>query len=214
MRLDTESKIMEAAQLAMSGTGRQESVGLQMEVYGFTPEFKQKGISLIDKAKSCQIMQTGLYDEQWSLSQQLNAELDAVHTQFKEHVKVARIAFRKDDGLLHSLKIDRFVKQAWPLVRQAEYFYTRVLEQELNLQPYGVSKKELEQAQASVARLLEMKENRTHKKGLAENCTQEKNAAFKELRKWVTAFRMMARLAFKDHPQMMEVFGMPVHTGV
>ena len=210
MRLDTESKIMEAAKLAVSAMERQESVRLQMEIYGFTPEFRQKGSSLMNKAKGCQAMQKGLYDTQWSLSQQLNAELDAVHSQFKEHAKVARIAFRKDAGLLHTLKIDRFAKQAWPLVRQAEYFYARVLEQELNLQPYGVSKKEVEQAQASVARLLEMKENRTHTKGLAENCTQEKNAAFKELRQWVTAFRMMARLAFKDNPQMLEVFGMPV----
>lgn len=210
MNLKSESSVLEAAQLAVSATEREESVRLQMETYGLTPAFRQKGSSLIDKARSCQASQVSLYNEQWSLSQQLNAELDAVHTQFKEHTKVIRIAYRKDAGLLHSLKIDRFAKQAWPLVRQAEYFYTRVLEQELNLQPFGVSRKELEQAQALVAKLLDMKETRTRKKGMAENCTQEKNAAFKELRSWIAKFRMIARLAFKDHPQMLEIFGMPV----
>lgn len=210
MNLKSESSVLDAAQLALSGTVREESVRLQMEPYGLTPAFQQQGNTLIEKAKGCQSRQVSLYDEQWSLSQQLNAELDAVHGLFKEHAKVTRMALRKEPDLLHSLKIERFVKQAWPLVRQAEYFYGRVLAQELNLQPYGISKKEVEQASAAVSRLLELKETRTHKKGLAENCTQEKNAAFKELRDWVSRFRAIARLAFKDNPQMLEMFGIQV----
>ncbi len=210
MKLDTELKIMEAVQLALSGTQQEVGVGLQMEVFGLTPVFRQKGNDLMNKVKDCQDRHTNLYNEQWSLSQQLNAELDATHTQFKEHAKVARTAFRKEPDVLHALRIELFVKQAWPLVQQADYFYTQVLKQELNLQPYGVSKKELEQSSTSVRQLLEMKEARMRKKALAESCTQEKNAAFKELRDWVSDFRAMARLAFKDNPQMLEMFGIRV----
>ncbi|WPP48657.1 hypothetical protein [Catalinimonas niigatensis] len=210
MKLDTELKIMEAALLALSGTQQEVGVGVQMEGFGLTPIFRQKGNDLVNKVKDCQSRHTNLYNEQWSLSQQLNAELDATHTQFKEHAKVARTAFRKEPEVLHALKIELFVKQAWPLVRQADYFYTQVLKQELNLQPFGVSKKEVEQASASVTKLLEMKEARMRKKALAENCTQEKNAAYKELRGWVSDFRTMARLAFKNNPQMLEMFGIQV----
>ncbi|MDF9799020.1 hypothetical protein OKW21_004283 [Catalinimonas alkaloidigena] len=210
MNLKSESSVLEAAQLALSATVREENVRLHMEPFGLTAALQQQGNELLEKAKSCQSRQTILYDEQWSISQQLNAELDATHSLFKEHAKVSRMAFRKEPDLLHSLKIERFVKQAWPLVRQAEYFYERVLEQELNLQPYGISKKEIEQAKAAVRRLLELKETRMHKKGLAENCTQEKNAAFKELRDWVSRFRAIARLAFKGNPQMLEIFGIQV----
>lgn len=195
--------------MAVSGM-QQESVRLMMEAYGLTPERKQKGESLIEKAKSCHKNQVNLYDAQWSLSQQLNAQMDAVQAQFKEHGNVCRTALRRDPALLYSLKINRFAKEGWPCIRQAANFYTRVLEQQLNLQLYGISKKELEQASALVNSVLAMKEERTQKKGMAESCTQQKNAALKALRQWVSEFKTTARMAYREDPQMLEAFGILV----
>ncbi len=207
----SDSSVLETALLAISGM-EQESIRLMMEAYGLTPERKQQGESLIDKAKSCQKDQVALYDAQWSLSQQLNAQMDAVQAQFKEHANVCRTALRREPTLLYSLKINRFAKEGWPCIRQAAYFYAKVSEQELNLQPYGVSKKELEQASASVNSLLAMKGERTQKKGMAESCTQQKNAAFKALRQWISEFRTTAHMAYRDDPQMLEGFGIVVPT--
>ncbi|WPP49252.1 hypothetical protein [Catalinimonas niigatensis] len=209
MNSKSDSSMLEAAELAVSAM-QQESVRLMMEAYGLTPERKQQGESLISKAKGCQKNQAALYDDQWSLSQQLKAQMDAVQAQFKEHGMVCRTALRRDPALLHSLKVNRFAKEGWPCIRQAAYFYTRVLEQQLNLQPYGVSKKEVEQVSAAVSQLLSMKEERTLKKGRAESCTQQKNAAFKALRQWVSDFRTTARMAYRDDQQMLEAFGILV----
>ncbi len=214
MKLNSETAVLEATRLALSAMALEESVRLQMEAHGLTPPRRQKGITLLDIALGCQKNQVTIYDAQWSLSQQLNAQMDAQEVQFKEHVRVVRSAFRKQPEVEHSLKIKRFAERGWPIVRQAAYFYAHVLEQELNLQPYGISKKELEQAAASVNALLAMKEERTRKKGLAESCTQQKKAAFRELRQWVSEFRITARMAYRDNPQMLEMFGILVPTGV
>lgn len=214
MKLNTDHKVLEAAQLALSTVALEESVRLAMENYGLSPERKQKGQSLIDKALACQRKQQTLYDAQWSLSQQLNAQLGAMEAQFKEHAWVARSAFRKQPDILHALKIKRFADHGWPIVRQATYFYARIAEMELNFQPFGISRKELEQATAWVKEVVRMKEERTRRKGMAESCTQEKKAAFKALRLWVMEFRAIARLTFRDNPQMLEMFGILVPSGV
>ncbi|MEK6479067.1 hypothetical protein WJR50_16085 [Catalinimonas sp. 4WD22] len=46
----------------------------------------------------------------------------------------------------------------------------------------------------------------------AENSTQEKNQVIKDLRAWYGEFRKLARIAFKDNPQVLESFGMVVST--
>ncbi|WPP49396.1 hypothetical protein [Catalinimonas niigatensis] len=214
MKLNADYKVLEAARLALSTIALEESVRLQMEVYGLSPERIQKGQSLVAKALDCQRKQAVLYDAQWSLSQQLNAQLGALEAQFKEHAWVARSAFRKQPDVLHVLKIRRFANHGWPSIRQAAYFYARVEELELNFQPFGISKKELEQASASIMQAMGMKEERMRKKGMAENCTQEKKADFKALRQWVLDFRAISRLTFKDNPQMLEMFGILVPSGV
>ncbi|MEK6481615.1 hypothetical protein WJR50_28990 [Catalinimonas sp. 4WD22] len=213
MKLNAEHRVLEAAQLALSSM-KEERVKLQMEAYGLSPERKQKGQSLIDKVLECQKKHKALYDAQWSLSQQLNAQLGMLEVQFKEHAWVARTAFRKQPEVLHALKIKRFADHGWAIVRQAAYFYARIAEMELNFQPFGISKKELEQATASVDQAMRMKEERIRRKGMAESCTEEKNAAFKALRLWVMEFRAIARLTFRDNPQMLEMFGILVPSGV
>ncbi|MDF9795122.1 hypothetical protein OKW21_000385 [Catalinimonas alkaloidigena] len=214
MKLNAEHKVLEAAQLALSTMELEESIRLQMEAYGLSPKKKHQGQSLVDKALEYQKKHKVLYDAQWSLSQQLNAQLGTLEAQFKEHAWVARTAFRKQPEVLHALKIKRFANHGWACMRQAAYFYARIEEMELNFQPFGVSKKELEQATASIHQAMQMKEERTRRKGIAESCTQEKKAAFKALRLWVMEFRAIARLTFRDNPQMLEMFSILVPSKV
>jgi len=57
-------------------------------------------------------------------------------------------------------------------------------------------------------------EDRLTKKGMAENSTEAKKKAVKVLKIWVQEFRSVARIAFKDTPQILEIFGIKVSSKV
>ncbi|MEQ9440224.1 MAG: hypothetical protein RIG62_14315 [Cyclobacteriaceae bacterium] len=210
MKLDSEISILEAAQLVIYSMEQEETIRQQMEAYGFTPNRMQQGKGLLTKSRHCQKEQSERYNAQWELTQQLQAEMDMIIPLFKEHAKVTKVAFRSEPNTVHSLKIDRLERKGWPAVRQAEHFYAKLLELDLNLEHYGISKKEIQQNRTAIKALQTMKEERMRIKALAENCTQTKQESLQRLRSWVIEFRSMARIAFKQTPQMLEAFGIPV----
>lgn len=214
MRLDSEIKTLDAAQLAISNTENDADIRQRMEAYGIQAEALKRGKTLLANAKKCIKKKDDCYDRQWELSQQINVQLEAVQSQAREYIQVARTAFRHEPATLHTLRVETLARAGWPCVRQAAYFYHKLQERKLSLQAYGVSDKAIQQATADTNELLVLRQGRIRQKGLAESCTQEKKQAFRELRAWVTEFRGIARIAFKDNPQLLEAFGMLVRAKV
>lgn len=210
MKLNSNINILEAAHLAIYNTEREVSIRQQMEAYGFTPARMQTGKSLLTKVKNCQDEQTDRYDKNWDVAQQVNTQLASLQRQFKEHAQVVRVALRSEPTQLHKLRIERFAKNDWEVIRQADYFYTRLQRLGISLEAYGIGNKELQQARTAVKALLTLKEERSRLKGMAENSTQLKNEALRELREWLVEFRAVARIAFKNNPQILEAFGIMV----
>ena len=210
----TGQQVLETAQLAVNITEQEAPIRQKMEKYGFIPARMKEGKNLITRAIAAQRKKDSGYDSQLELAQQINAQLEAVQAQFKEHLRVARTAYRNDSTAQQILRIERIASRGWPCVRQAAYFYHKLQERKLSLQPFGVTAKEIQQATTDTTQLLVMRQERIRQKGLAENCTQEKNEAFRQLKKWVSEFRAVARIAFKDNPQMLEAFGGLVRSAV
>ncbi len=185
-----------------------------MEAHGYTPAQTKAGRSLANKAIAAGRQKDACYDLQWELGQQVNAQLAAVQTQFRVHAKVARTAYRDESNTLHLLRIERFEKNGWSMVRQAAYFYHKLQERKLSLASFGVTDKEIQQATTDITELMVMRQARVRQKGKSEDCTQAKRAAYRELRSWVREVRGTARLAFKKNPQMLEAFGVVVRAAV
>lgn len=208
----TEEKVVDATRLAVDTTEQEAAIRQKMEQYGFTPARMTEGKTLLTQAITARQKKDACYDRQWELAQQISAQLEAVQAQFKEHLKVARTAYRNEPATLHALRIERIAQRGWPLVRQAAHFYHKLQERQLSLQAYGVSAKVIQQAMTDTNELLVLRQGRIRQKGFAESCTQEKKQAFRELRAWVAEFRNIARIAFKDNPQLLEAFGMLVRS--
>ena len=210
----TDQKVLDAAHLAIDATEQETLIRQKMEQYGFGPVRMKEGKTLLTQATTAQQKKDRCYDTQLELAQQINAQLEAVQAQFKEHLRVARTAYRNEPTVQQILRIERIAPAGWSCVRQASYFYHKLQERKLSLATFGVSAKEIQQATTDTTQLLVMRQGRIRQKGLAENCTQKKNEAFRKLKKWVSEFRAVARIAFKDNPQMLEAFGMLVRSGV
>ena len=207
MDLHKQHDVAEAASLAINNTQNSPVRQQQLEAFGFGPTRFRTGKTLLQAFIQKQATQTQWQDEQWALSQQINASLQAVQEQFKQHVSIVQVAFRHDAILLHSLKIDRLATRRWEGVRQAIYFYSQLQQRKVSLDAYGVSAKEVQQAHSAATQLLQLKEVRADKKSQAEHSTQEKQRAQEALRLWVKDFRTTARMAFRDQPQTLEAFG-------
>ena len=78
------------------------------------------------------------------------------------------------------------------------------------MKQFGIAPEELQQTKAGIEALLLQKERRRKKKAEAESATQKRNDTLEALNAWLVEFRAVARLAFKDDPQMLEAFGMKV----
>ncbi len=214
MKLQTDAQIAEGARLAIFNTEKDPDMQKRMAAFGFTGKRIQDGKALLENAKLFQDVTASHYEDRWVIAQQIDANQKAVRVAFKEHVDIARIAFRKDPALLHRLKIQGISKKRWEWPRQASHFYTQIEAHMTLLLPFGITQEVIVQAKASVQALLALKEDRFQKKGLAEDSTQHKKKAFKALKGWVQEFRSVACIAFKDNPQLLEAFGMPVSSKV
>lgn len=214
MNLSKMNVLVEATRLAIHNTENNTAVKQQMAAYGLSPAELQTGKNRLRTLEQEHERQMQLQDERWSLARQMEASMQAVVSTFKTHVRLARSAFRDDLDLLHSLRAERFDARPWECVQQAAHFYRVFQSRQLSLENLGVSAKEIQQAQRAVAELQRMKEARADKKGLAEQSTVARQQAQKELRTWLVNFRAIARIAFREQPQLLERFGMKVVTTV
>ena len=202
--------LLDMATITFNILRKNEAVRQQLEACGLTPALQQTGQQRLTAFRQLHTESLHWRDEQWQMSQQIEEGFRAVCDQLKVHVRIAQVAFREDTMLLHSLKVHRIETRRWECVRQAEYFYAQLRSRKLSLRAYGITDKELQQSAAAVSQLMQRREDRMEKKGLVEQQSQDKHRAQKALRAWMTDFRMIARVAFRTQPQLLEMFGMPV----
>jgi hypothetical protein len=75
---------------------------------------------------------------------------------------------------------------------------------------FGATQAAFDQSRAAIEALVTLRNRRMQKKGEAEDSTEQKTEAIKELKVWYSEFRKLARMAFKKNPQVLETFGMVV----
>ncbi len=204
------TELFELVRLAILCMEQDVDIQKRMASYGFPPKRIQEAKALRQQTMLLHDAKEDRYDEGWALSQQLSTDMEKVLAAFKEHVKVARTAFRTDPVLLHALKIKRIATRRWEWPVQALNFYTKLETRQASMTPFGISQEELQQTKASVEAILDQKAARIRKKGEAQGSTQQRNQAIKTLHAWLTEFHGIARIAFKDNPQTLESFGILV----
>jgi len=210
MKLDTEQRILEAADMAITNTREDANAQQWMNKTGFTEQQLQEGSQLLQQARDCKAAQIQSYHDHFALCQRINQSKEEIGKRFREHLKVARIAFRQDASVLRALGADRPVKSHWQVIQQAEQFYYQLSQLSLSLEAYGISPETLRETEAAIAQLLLLKKERARKKAQAESSTQKKKKALQALRAWVMHTRNIARVAFKEDPQLLEMYGISV----
>ena len=207
MNLYKTDELLHAAELAVEGALTNPSACQQLEVYGMSSAQLQTGKLRWRTLAHLHEVHTRLREERYAISQQINASLQAVNEQFRAHVGITRAAFYANPALFEALGVSALATRRWECVRQAARFYQQLYIRDISLEAYGVSAVALVHAQEQVQQLLALKEERVRKKVLVDERAKEVRGAKLALRAWMVEFRLVARVALRSHPQMLELFG-------
>lgn len=202
--------LLKASRLSVNNTLANQEAQQALAKYGFTPQDAKAGKGLLTNCTKHDRVQKQHYETQWALNHRVKKELKTTRAQFVEHVSVARFVFRKDAPMLHQLNVQRLERTEAGWLKQANTFYERITPHTAQLAPQGVTSEEIAQAQASLQAIVDLREELARTKGDAEDATQHKLQAQRELKEWLSEFRKVARLAFKKSPQKLEAFGIRV----
>ncbi len=213
MKITTADKLIAAVKLVLRALGANQDLLKKMNAYGFTAQSLQQGTALLNAVQLTSETREQTSRDARHLSHQIKQDQQTVRTTFRDHVAIARTAFRPEPLVLQDLKIDKITPGRWAWTKQALDFYKEAPTQMARLQQFGAVPEAFQQNQAAVEALLDRKAQRLENKGKAEDFTQERNRRMKELRDWYGEFRRLAPLAFKENPQWLETFGIVVPSG-
>lgn len=210
MKISTIKALLEAAGLVILHLSQNKALQKAMGAFGFTPQRVQVGQKLLDDVRQVGSTRTQETDEARRISHQINQEGKVTLQIFRDHVAIARAAFRQEPLALQELKITRLDSNKWGGVQQALEFYEQAPKHMTQLQKFGATPEAFGQNQAAVQALLALKAQRLDRKGKVESNTQRRDQKIKELRAWYSDFLRLARVAFKEDPQLLETFGIVV----
>ncbi len=210
MKITTTDQLIEAVKLVIRAISGDKTMQKKMSAYGFTPQSLQQGTKLLNGVELVSDTREQAQRNTRHLSHQIAQDQQTTRNTFRTHAAIARTAFREEPLLLQDLKVDKMVSGDWAWTKQALNFYKEAPTQMNRLQQFGATPESFQQNQAAVQALLDRKAQRLEGKGKAEDFTQERNRKIKELRDWYGEFRRLARIAFKENPQLLETFGIVV----
>ncbi|WPP50687.1 hypothetical protein [Catalinimonas niigatensis] len=206
------SKLFATASTYIENATAQPEILKKLGLQGFGQKRLQEGSALKNYAMMMHSQKTERYGEKQTLAAQLKENEQQARETFMEHVGIVKFAFRKDPLTLSQFNVEKVSKRIneWPM--QASYFYDKISAFVAPLTPYGLTAEALAQGQAMVEAVASIRNQRMLRKGEAEEATRLRDQSIKDLKAWMSEFRIMAKLALKDSPQLLESLGIVMKT--
>lgn len=200
-----------AAQVALGSLQSDDELREALALYGYSEERIRQGRMLLEAVESAMIEQQIRQGDKLNASDALRMAKRQAHDTYMKHVVIARSALKSERGSLQKLDLSsqrRATKAGW--LMQARQFYTIALTDaalQARLAEFGISSEKLTEGR----RLLEDVDFYTiaqaQTSGAALHATQQRNLALDNLNTWMSAFRVIARVALKGKTRLLEKLG-------
>lgn len=180
--------------------------------YGYHPERVQGLYTLlsdVNKLYNGQMIAQGVLVEVQRLFREKFKIADGT---IRDHVAVARMAFRKDPAtyaLLHLGERRKKTYGSW--MEQNNNFYTTLLsltDAVAQMTKYHVAQAELEAGQKELQEVSDAFEKKLNAKAEAQKATELKTKAWQKFKKAMSKFHNVMRVVLEEDPQMKEKLGM------
>ena len=204
---------IEDAQQLIDGALAQPEVMKELSKLGYPPKEIQKGTAKLNRVIMLESAKSNKYGLKHSTGVQGNQDHAEAWSKYMHHVKSARLAFANDLGKQKRLELTVARKRAlaeW--VVQARHFYQELQQMTDDFAAVNVTGEVLAQTLAMIEAVAEAKRVRKSLAGEAQQMTQERNKALRELNTWTRRFAKMARMALEDKDQLLEGMGLLVRS--
>ncbi|PID87752.1 MAG: hypothetical protein CSB06_03700 [Bacteroidia bacterium] len=206
-----EIETLEQYRIALENVYREQVIAQEMHQLGYGQETIEKGKQLLEETRQA-------YDARQYKSDQESASYDRYAQRKKElekfyglHRKKAKIIFRKEPMIMERLELDSRVPAAYlKWLETVKKFYTVSLSDELiqaKLLRLRVTEDELHEGNKRIEELEELRAEYLKAKGIAQDSTKHKDAAFNKLDDWMSEFYSVARIALEENQQLLESLG-------
>jgi len=211
MKTRTITAEIALAQIAIENALQHETIQKKLAVYNYDRPKLLEGKSLKEEVQQLHSVKQDKYGEQFTVSEDLKAQIQEVRLRYRQHVKRARLAFENQRGVLSQLQLEGRRKSdmnGW--LDQLYTFYSKIEGFAPEMSLYNIGQEELAQTKAMVEALYAARQQHLQCRGNAQDATQKRNAKRRALRTWMSQFKKAARLALADEPQLLEALGIIV----
>ena len=204
-------QILSQAQLAIDNSLNNPTVLAALSDFGYSAARIGKGKQLYNLAAAAQLAQTSEAGEQISATAAINEAWAIARKTYMRFVKVARVAFKGQNGVATQLDLAGRRKESlsgW--MAQANQFYKNALADRATLSElkgFGITDAKLRAGLAELKAIETANLTQEKEKGDAQAATQQRDEALDALQDWMMDFMAIAKVALEDDPQQLEGLG-------
>jgi hypothetical protein len=204
------------AQVAIESALNDNELRDAFETYGYSSDHVQQGYTLHQRAVTLYQRQQAQYGQLYAGSDDASNLRKQAYNTYINHITLACVVFRANRGALQTLKLvgNRETSLAGWLL-QARQFYSNALSNEMigtKLAEYGLTRDKLEAGKQQISAVDADSVVQRQRKGVARLATKQRDEALAALDAWMRDFRIIARIALTDQPDLLKRLGITVRT--
>jgi hypothetical protein len=185
--------------------------------YGYDVPRLQAGLGLADDFGAAILHREDIEGRQKSATARLKTECREFHARlFGAQASSVRDVFKGDPGFLTRLGVSaRMPKKFSPWLQTVKRFYDSILadaEIRDTLAGSGITEEALIASRAKVLEIEGIDQQQEGLKAYVQQATQDRKAKRLIASDWYWVFVQNAKAAFADHPQWLEMLGVPMRT--
>ncbi|KPV49320.1 hypothetical protein SE17_33335 [Kouleothrix aurantiaca] len=205
-----------SARVLLVNTRANPDIRDALAAHGFTAERLDEGEILSNNLSALCQHKINRYGGLRGTTNALGAAGKQAQQTYRAHITLARVAFQSDQGTLQALHLlgpRKRTLAGW--LGQARDFYATALATPAiaaRLAEFTITREQLEAGVQLMDAVREHHAASLQQRGLAQESTYERDLAAKELKSWISDFKLIARVALKSRPQLLEQFGIFVRS--
>jgi hypothetical protein len=176
---------------------------------GYDHNALQKGQQLLEQLNALTDHQKVGYGDKSNATRELQKACRAAEILYRHHRKMAQAIFKHDPGRLIAFTLSERKKLAFTdWLAQGLRFYSNILDDPEALTmtaPYNLTAEKLNEGFQLFKNVQQLKALQEQEKGKAQNATRKRNQARQELIDWLDNFKVMARVALADAPELLDI---------
>lgn len=181
---------------------------------GYNEAKLNDGAALCTEASTLYFNQKKEYGEVDGAQKQFETDQKMANNTYKDHVQIARIAFRGNVQAGTTLELNgRRATTISGWIKQTLNFYHALMgneEWKVAMAEYGQDEAKFQAQLGLIDKVREGAEQVKKEKGDAQNATQVRDEKIEELVDWINDYEVIARIALADKPQLLEKLGIVV----